>query len=231
MAVVITGAFSSIAIVAYESYAQPQSRAESPPLSLLATATPPAEGGADFLAGVPLLIVAPDGSLTLYDRAGGSQGVHTVEQGTVVRIIGAEKVASTTWFHVELAESGAQGWVATTELTVEVAVSPRFDSFLFCAGDASGPSGPCGSELPLEAEAIWLRWRFQGLQPGDKVQRLLIVEGERYAAPPESWQGPASGEQLVELRGSHQPRPERGAWVVEIFVNDQLAGESSVWVR
>lgn len=227
--VVVAGAFTSIGVVAYEAISPDQSRVDETRWQA-PTPTAPLGGGADFLKGVPLMLVSRGGPLQVYDQPGGTL-LFTAEPGALVVIEEARLVADIQWFLVTMVEDGRRGWVPTAGLTIEVAPMRRFDSFRFCEGSAAAPAAPCGRELSLQAEAIWLHWNYAGLKAGDKVQRVLVINGERYQSSPVAWGGASSGEQLVNLLAEPSPRREAGAWIVEFFVNDELTSQTSVLVR
>lgn len=228
--IVVAGTFTYISIVAHDSWVTERSPADEQ-LPRGATPTVLAGGGADYLKGVPLMLVAPEGQqLYLYDSPGGAL-LFTVEMGSLVVIEEARTVAGTQWFLVVLNDSERRGWVPTEGLSVSVTPEVTFDDFRFCPGTAAAPGEPCGRELPIDSEGIWLRWHYKGLKAGDEVQRVLLINGERYQSQPATWDGASTGEQLVNLRAEHAPRMEPGIWVVEFFVNQRLVGETSVWVR
>ncbi len=223
----VTGVLTSVSIVVTEMYLEPSAGADVAPSP---TAEAVGTGGADFLKGVPLLLVAPEGRLDLFGGPGG-QVIGSLDHGTLVRIVEVRMVGETQWFLVEVEGGKGRGWLPTEGLTIEMAPAISFDHFVFCTGDAAGPGFLCGRELPLATEALWLRWSFQGLREGDELQRVLVMESERFQSPPQRWDGPASGEQLVNLMADHELPKKPGVWVVEFFVNGKVVGETSVWLR
>lgn len=186
-----------------------------------------------LLAEVPLLLVTSNGQLQLREAPGSEQISVIVAEGVMVeaKLLERRWVGEQDWFLLALVDRPGQGWVPSETLSLTVSPARSFGDFRFCLGDSAGPNGPCGTSLSLPERALWLSWSFHGLERGDTVQRVLVVNGERYQLPPEAWQGAADGQQLVNLLADHSPRVETGLWTVQFHVNGDLVGEASVYLH
>lgn len=184
-------------------------------------------GGGDLLFNVPLLLIAIDGTLELYDAPNGQLRAILEDQGVIAMITGARRSGGEIWYELRL-EDSSSAWVRG--IGVETVTGPLFFGFTFCTGDAAAPSNQCGTILPLSDKGLWVQWGFDGLHRDHTVQWLLAVNGQQYTSGATPWSGPEQGSTLVNLL-TLNPRLERGLWTVKLYVNGEFITESSVYIQ
>lgn len=223
LGLVMAGALTSVGIVAKDSVLEEGALAEA--RAMLTPTTLPT-----LLKYVPTLLVASSGRLELYDRPGGERVTLSLEEGALVRVrvVQSAEVDGVPWFKIELVEGKGRGWLPSEQLSLNVTPERSFSHFQFCQGTVARPMGPCGSSLAWPLDGLWLTWHYHGLEPNDMIQRVLIVNGERFQGAPTLWVGPSTGEQLVNLFDEHRPRLEPGLWTVQFYVNGALVNEASL---
>lgn len=188
--------------------------------------TLPTTSSQDDLEGMTLVLASPNGKVDLFDTPEGLVSRFTVAAGTTATVVDWVQDDARFWYLVAL-EDGSQGWVPAEAVAKLGAQGPTFHHFAFCEGDVGAPNGECGNQLSLDATALWLRWDYTGLTRQDVVQHILIVDGERYHGQPMVWDGPATGQHLMNLLDL-APRRSAGLWTVWFVVNGEFAGATSV---
>lgn len=180
----------------------------------------------DDLEGVVLLLTSPNGKVDLFDNPETRVSRFTVPAGTLAVVVDWAQNGTGFWYLVRL-DDQSQGWVPAEAVAKVGAQGPAFHHFTFCEGEVAAPNGLCGNQLSLNTAALWLRWDYAGLTHQDVVQQILIVDGERYQTEPMAWNGPATGQHLMNLLDL-APRRSTGLWTVWFVVNGEFAGATSV---
>jgi hypothetical protein len=171
-----------------------------------------------------------DGAVALYDTPENRIIRLTLPAGRVVRVQGEAWHGGRRWCLVAPPEGAGAGWVPSHVLAALETTEPHFGAFRFCAGSVAAPAPLCGTRLPLPDDGLWLHWEYRALQPGDQLQRVLLVNQERYQSPLLIWSGAERGEALVNLL-DHHPRLEPGIWTMQFLVNGKLIEEAQVEIR
>jgi hypothetical protein len=186
--------------------------------------------GAQFRRGAVMVVVGMEGEIPLFHDPC-RPAARTIPVGTLVHVV--DEVTNACGRHmvlVELRNGGGRGWVAAGVLADPNATGPIFGAFRLCAGDARGPAVPCGAAVAFAPQGMWLSWDFAGLKQGDIVQRVLVVNGQRFQSPPVRWSGAAAGRQLVNVVEG-QPALAPGLWTVQFIVNGKPASQATFEVR
>lgn len=175
-----------------------------------------------------MLLIAPEGKVDLRSEPCGPTARLTKPAGTLVRVGAQLAACGGTWVLVELVDGSGMGWVPAAALIEPGATGPSFGHFIFVSGRRAAPI--LFAPPLLDSEAIWLRFDFAGLRPGDVVQWVLDINGERYAFAPVIWGAAGKGQQWVNLM-SVSPRPVPAVWLVIFYVNDEYVAQASLPLR
>lgn len=177
------------------------------------------------------VVVNLDGVSPLFDTPERLAIRFTLPAGAVVRMVDGVRFRGEAWCLVEVVSDGSKGWLTADQLLA--LNGPYMGNFLLCGGTVAHPAperdctrhGP----LPLDPDAMWLRWDYAGLRDADVVQWMLVINGERYQTPPIVWKRGRGGQQLVNLLAAN-PRVEPGAWTIKVIVNGRTVGEHTFTV-